>query len=208
MIVAGAPEDDPTAYRELLAGATVIAADGGWRLCQRAGVTPGLLVGDMDTLSAEEVQQAVAEGSELRRFPPNKDQSDLELALLAAQELKARRLTILGALGGQWDHCLANLLAPLSLCWRLGIWGRLLAETAEIYLLQPGSYRFHGRPGQRVSLAALSSEVTGVTLEGMDYPLENGSFRREQTVGLANGLSRPSARLQLGTGELLVTLLR
>jgi thiamine pyrophosphokinase len=167
-----------------------------------------VLIGDMDTLTPGEVATAQSQGTEVRRFPSDKDKSDLELAILAAYDLGARRMTLLGALGGQWDHCLANLLAPLSLCQSLGVWGRLLTSGAEIYLLGPGSYVLQNEVGTRASLAALTEQAGGLTLRGFLYGLDNGAMSRQQTLGLANRIQNPRATLDLASGELLLTLVR
>jgi thiamine pyrophosphokinase len=206
-VVAGGPEEAPELLSpDLFRGALVLAADGGWRLCRDLGVKATLVIGDMDTLFPEEVARAEAEGSEIRRYPADKDQSDLELAILAAHQMGARSMTLLGALGGQWDHCLLNLLAPLSLCHSLGVWARLLTARAEIYLVPPGSYLLCVQPGTRVSLAALSSRVEGLTLDGFLYPLSQASLERRQTLGLANAVLDGQARLSLASGELLLTI--
>lgn len=206
VVVAGGPEENPTVFRGLLERSVVIAADGGWRHCQRLGIKPSLLIGDLDTLSSEEVSLAESEGTLVQRFSTDKDQSDLELALLAAHQMGARRLTILGALGGQWDHCLANLLAPLSLCYSLDIWARLITSSAEIYLLGPGHYKLIGSDGLRASFAALSEESSGITLEGFLYPLLQARMAREQTLGLANRVEQDPAFVRIGSGKLLFTL--
>lgn len=206
-VVGGGPEPEAQRLSALVSPeAVVIAADGGWRLCQQQGWPTRLLVGDMDTLSPAEVDQAVASGVVLERHPAAKDQSDLELALWGAHRLGAKRLTCLGALGGHWDHCLSNLLAPLSLCHRLGIWARLATWGTEIYLLCPGVFRLRAPLGTRVSLAALSSQARGLTLEGFEYPLTRASLSRCQTRGVANRLARPQARIALEEGEVLLTL--
>lgn len=209
LVVAGGPEPHPERLRGRLPTAPrVVAADGGWRLCRQLGLRTELLVGDMDTLSLSEVEQARTAGCEVRRYPADKDQSDLELAILAAHQMGARRLTLLGALGGQWDHCLLNLLAPLSLCCELGVWARLLTAEAELYLLPPGNYRLSGQQGARASLAALSPKVEGLRLTGFLYPLEGATLARSQTRGLANVVRDPVARVGLSAGEILLVIIR
>jgi thiamine pyrophosphokinase len=209
VVVGGGPEPCPERLALCVpAGAQVIAADGGLRLCHAMRLCASVLVGDMDTLTPEEVAQAEAEGTNVHPFPSDKDQSDLELAILEAHRMGARRMTLLGALGGQWDHCLANLLAPLSLCQSLGIWGRLVTAGAEIYLLSPGSYLLRGQSGSRASLMALSESATGVSLDGFEYRLENDRLTRQQTRGLANVVRSEQANLRLDQGELLLTLVR
>ncbi len=209
LIVAGGPEKDPRSLpMDQLEGQPVIAADGGLRLCRELGLHPKLLIGDLDTVSQAEVDETAARGTEIKKYPTNKNESDLELAILAAKSLGADRMTLLGALGGQWDHCLVNLLAPLSLCHRLGIWARLLTATCEIYLLTPGSYDVSLPPDTRISLAALSQEVKGVSLDGFHYPLAGESLFRHQTRGLANQLTSPKGTITIESGDLLLTVVR
>lgn len=207
VIVGGAPEPFPERLASRVPrGSQVVAADGGWRLCRAMGLCPSELVGDFDTLTPEEVGLAQAEGTNVHAFPSDKDQSDLELAIVKAHQMGARRMSLLGALGGQWDHCLANLLAPLSLCHSLGVWARLVTVDAEIYLLSPGAYQLADRAGTRVSLAALSEVAEGVDLSGFLYPLQKGRITRRQTLGLANRVVEGLATVGLGSGELLLTL--
>lgn len=204
VVVGGAPE--PASEVPLgMSDARLIAADGGLRLCQRWGLWPELVVGDLDTLSEAEVQACEARGIEIERHPADKDQSDLELGLKAAHHRGATRVSILGALGGEWDHSVHNLLAPLSLCHSLGMWGRLLTDTVEIYLLRGGA-TLQGCEGRRVSLAALSERVEQVQLEGFQYRLSGRTVYRHETIGLANRVTTDHARITFNAGEMLLTL--
>jgi len=183
----------------------VLAADGGFRLLPALGLSCDVLVGDFDTLTEVEVEKARSAGVRVRQFPSNKAQSDLEIAIEEAHRAGATRVTLVGALGGAWDHCVANLLSPLSLCADHGMWARLLTAQSQIYLAR-GRVRIQA-PGQRVSLAALSEVVEELTLRGMEYPLEKARLSRSQTLGLANRALDPSAFLDFTSGELLITVL-
>ena len=206
VIAAGGVEDRPGDTAALL-GPTdlVLAADGGYRLLQKLNLTCDYLVGDFDTLSAEEVESAKQTGSVVRQFPADKAKSDLELAIEQAYQAQTTMVTLIGALGGEWDHCVANLLAPLSLCAEYGMWARLLTSQAQIYLTQ-GPVRLEA-VGKRVSLAALSESVEGLTLRGMEYALDEARLRRTQTLGLANRVLASAATIDFRQGELLVTVL-
>lgn len=209
LIAAGGNEPDISRLAAIILpnSKPVIAADGGWRLCQELGLQVELLIGDFDTLSPEEVLLAQAKGASLQRYSQNKNESDLELAILAAHKQKASEATIIGALGGQWDHCLANLLAPLSLCHALNIWASLLTSTAEIYLLSQGIYRLEAPPQTRVSLAALSKKVNGLSLSGFHYSASELTLSRQETRGLANQVLSETAAIKFTSGELLITIL-
>ena len=120
----------------------VIAADGGLARARAIGLEPSLLVGDLDSLDPALVAAAEASGPPIRRSPVAKDESDAELALLAALDDGATRITMLGAFGGpRLDHALANvwLLAHPALT---GIGAVLLDAHTRVTLLDaPGRGR-------------------------------------------------------------------
>jgi len=114
-------------------------------------------------------------------------------------------VTIIGALGGEVDHCLANFLAPLSLCLESAIWARLVTSRAQIYLTQEPVELT--AVGQRCSLQALSARVEGLSLSGFKYPLQEATFSRSQTLCLANEVTEARARVEFASGELYITLM-
>src|SRR5262245_52383255 len=63
---------------------TVIAADGGARLAASLGLDLDRWIGDGDSYPAADVDRLAAAGVDVRRLPREKDESDLELAVLAA----------------------------------------------------------------------------------------------------------------------------
>ncbi|TLN12603.1 thiamine diphosphokinase, partial [bacterium] len=86
-----------------------IAADGGLRHLRRLNLAPHLLIGDLDSVTEEDVQWAVAMGAEVRRYPREKDETDLELALRAAVLGGSREILLAAALGGRLDQTLGNV---------------------------------------------------------------------------------------------------
>lgn len=203
VIIANAPDLELAAYLELIAQADLlIAADGGAVPLLRAGLTPHVLIGDLDSLDATSQQELAACGVEIQRFPRAKDETDFELALLLAAERGAERIDVLGALGGRWDHTLANvaLLAhPVLACRQT----RLLGERQALFLVR-GAASLHGQRGDTVSLIPLSGAVGGVTTAGLLYPLNDATLHFEQARGISNVLLAPPAHVAVRTGLLLV----
>jgi thiamine pyrophosphokinase len=189
-----------------LAAAIVVAADGGLRKAEAIGLRADVVVGDADSLAPELVEAAQKAGIEVQRHPPEKDESDTELAVREAVRRGARTVAILGALGGQrFDHALANVLllanpeieADLALIdgpTTVRVIGRHGAETAEI----------EGARGDLVSLLPLSEEATGVTTDGLAYPLAHATLRQGPTLGLSNELISSRASVSVGRGRLAV----
>lgn len=182
----------------------VIAADGGARHAAALGRRIDLWVGDGDSTGADELAAMEAAGVSIRRAPVDKDESDAELALLAALDAGARRVTILGALGGERvDHGLANV-------WLLGHPRlldrdvRLVDAAARIRLVGPGRADLGGRTGDLVSLLPFGGDAGGLTTGGLRYPLRDEALRSGPSRGLSNVRVADDAFLIVGSGRILV----
>jgi len=197
---------------QLEAGDLLIAADGGARHCLRLGLKPHLVIGDFDSLDPHELAALELAGAEIVRYPPRKDATDLELALLLARERGATQAIVLGALGARWDQTVANLLLPLS-GGLDGLPVRLLDGEQELLLLragaplQPAEIVVHGQPGDTVSLIPLSGNAQGVRTQGLEYPLHAETLLFGATRGVSNVLLNKTATISLQTGILLVVLI-
>jgi thiamine pyrophosphokinase len=203
VIIANAPILDIAPYRVAIDAADyVIAADGGALPLYQAEQLPDLVIGDMDSLDLKTLETMAQHGVELRRFPREKDETDLELALLHAAALGATSIDVLGALGGRWDHTLANV-ALLALPELQGRTARLLADRQVLFLVRDSAV-LDGRRGDTVSLIPLTGAAYGVTTEGLQYPLHDATLGFERARGVSNVLLEPPGRVSLRAGLLLV----
>ena len=182
----------------------VIAADGGARHALGLGVAIDLWVGDGDSIGDDALAALEADGVPIRRSPTAKDETDAELALLAAIERDPARVTILGALGGaRFDHALANvwLLAHPGLTGRAAC---LLDDSVRVRLIGPGRTELGGRVGDLVSLLPFAGDATGITTHGLRYPLRGEPLVSGPSRGLSNVREEPDAAVELGSGRILV----
>jgi thiamine pyrophosphokinase len=182
----------------------VIAADGGARHAAALERRLDLWVGDGDSIGEDELAAIAAAGVPVRRSPVDKDESDTELALLAALDAGAARITILGALGGvRLDHELGNV-------WLLGhprLAGcdvRLLDAAVRMRLVEPGRADLGGRIGDLVSLLPFAGDATGLTTEGLRFALRDETLRSGPSRGLSNMRVTSDASLVVGSGRILV----
>jgi thiamine pyrophosphokinase len=183
----------------------VVAADGGAHGAVRLGFGIDLLVGDGDSIDPAELARLEASGVPIRRAEREKDESDTELAVLAAIELGARRVIVVGAFGGRrLDHALANigLLAHPDLAGRSCV--LIAAETRVTLLTGPADASFTGRMGDLVSLLPFGEAVTGITTAGLAYPLRDEPLVVGPARGLSNVRAETTARIAFRTGRLLV----
>ncbi len=191
--------------------ALVIAADGGARLAAPLGLRIDRWVGDGDSLSLPEIENLRAAGVPVELVPADKDESDAELALVAAVRAGATDLTVLGALGGpRLDHTLANvaLLAHPALAGRAA---RLLDATTRVSLVtgsgeggRSEAVGFDGRTGDVVSLLPLSPRVEGIVTTGLRYPLRDEALALGPARGLSNVRTGARATISVREGRLLV----
>jgi thiamine pyrophosphokinase len=203
IIVANSPTFDAAPFLGLLAGADLlVAADGGGNALHAAGLSPHVVVGDLDSLSAGAEALFRAAGAEVIRHPAEKDETDLELALLLAVERGADKIDILGALGGRWDQGLANV-AMLALPELASLRVRLLDVGQEAYLVRDEA-EIPGAIGDTVSLLPIGGAARGITTRGLYYPLRDAALAFERSRGVSNLITEPPAHVSLAEGLLLV----
>jgi thiamine pyrophosphokinase len=183
------------------AGAVVIAADGGAELALTQGVPVDVVVGDLDSISAESLDLLERSGSRIERHPAEKDATDLALALDAALTFEPRRVLVVGAAGGRLDHLLGELLllgaedyAAVEVDASLG--------AAEIHVVRR-ERSLVGTPGEVVSLHALHGPAVGVTTEGLVYPLNGETLSPGSSRGLSNVFAAMEARISVEQGVVL-----
>jgi thiamine pyrophosphokinase len=189
----------------------VVAADGGARHAAALGVAIDAWVGDGDSLDPASLAALTAAGVPMDRHSPEKDESDTELAVRTAIERGAGGVVIVGGLGGtRIDHALANigLLAMAELADRPAA---LLDGHARITLIRapgPGGAvvrrALPGRVGALVSLLPFGPGVTGVTTEGLAYPLDDEPLPAGPARGLSNARTSGAAAVSVRSGLLLV----
>ena len=176
------------------------------------GVAIDLWVGDGDSLGEPDLAALEAAGVPLERAGPDKDESDTELAILAAIRLGATGIVIVGALGGpRIDHALANIGLLALPGARLAVRASILDAAARIGLIRapgpdggPVERRLTGRTGDLVSLLPLGPGVEGVTTDGLAYPLRDEPLALGPARGLSNVRAAPEARSTVRRGLLLV----
>jgi thiamine pyrophosphokinase len=205
--------DVPTALPDRLAGdhrgqrPLIVAADGGALKAERLGLRPDIVVGDLDSLSTSEVERLRQAGIEVLAHPPNKDHSDLELAVREAIGRGASELVIAGALGGRrLDHALANTLL-LVLPELAAIDVVLIDGEATLRVIGsggPGRLVLTGTAGDLVSLLPLSPDVQGVTTDGLLYPLADEALRQGSSRGLSNVMLAGRAEISTREGRLAI----
>ncbi len=183
----------------------IVAADGGYRMCATAGRRADVLIGDMDSIDPKWLRKAEDEGTEILTFPREKDQTDLELALeYAACKRSARRIRVLGALGGRWDMSFGNLCLLLHPMLK-GIDVRLVEPGTEIRLMSgPQSIILSGKAGNGLSLIPFGDTVEGLRLNGLRYELNHETLLPGSTRGISNVFVQDEVTIEWAAGKLMI----
>jgi thiamine pyrophosphokinase len=181
----------------------VVAADGGARYALAAGIIPDLVVGDMDSLGEDLAREVEGRGASLERHPARKDKMDGHLAVIAVRKRGATVADLVCAAGGEPDAVFAvpHILLAAE---RIGLRSTVVADWGRMFAIEGGSRVVEGSPHDSVSVFPLSGTATGVTLEGMGFPLVNADLEPGDTLGFHNELIGRKARISVESGALLV----
>ena len=163
------------------------------------------MIGDFDSLENNDIEELELNGVQVIRHPSRKDFTDLELAVNHAVELGVQEIVIVAALGARWDQTIANILLPTLLP---SVRIKLLDGHQEIQYISSGeSAEIDGQQGDTVSLIPLAGDVTGITTEGLEYPLDDAVLYFGSTRGVSNELMGETGRIFVGSGTLLCILI-
>ncbi len=159
----------------------IIAADSGWLNAKKLGVTPRIVVGDLDSLGEGVLPPDV----ELIRLPVEKDVTDTKEAVEVAVERGASEITIIGGLSGRLDHTLANLSLLEDLQAR-GVYASACDGRQRVRFVNSSSVLV-GRGGYKyLSVVAADEKVKGLEIDGTKYKLKNGTLKRRFQFAVSN----------------------
>lgn len=202
LIFANGVVDEVEWIRPYLVEATAVwAANGGSRHLYRLNHLPDLLIGDMDSVEPA-VETWLQKGNvPIQQHPAQKDETDLELALLLAAKEQFEQVLLFGLLGGRLDQTVANilLLANPALA-RLPI--HLVTKTERAWLVRRHT-EIVGKAGDIVSLIPLAGDVQVKQTTGLQWPLNGSRLVFGQARGVSNRLTADRASVTLSSGILL-----
>ncbi len=180
----------------------IVCADGGRRHALSLGLKPNVVIGDLDSIDEPDRAEMQNAGVQLIRYPRDKNETDLELALQYALEQKPSAVVIIGALGKRLDQALGNI-AMLTRADLATQNIRLDDGLEEAWFCRSRS-EIEGGPGEVVSLIAWGAPVEGVSTEGLKWPLRSEMLYPEKTRGISNEMLKPVAEVSVRAGLLLI----
>jgi thiamine pyrophosphokinase len=184
----------------------IIAADGGTQHCVSLGITPHVIIGDLDSLDSIDLNSYKQAGVEIIQYPSHKDETDLELALRLTLNKGLTQVYIIGALGARWDMTIANVLLPAHpqfSCLNI----HLLDGSQELSILRgKGQLDIDRKSGYRISLIPIAGDALGITTHGLEYPLNNETLFFGTSRGVSNVIHDDHANVTIIEGILLICL--
>lgn len=203
VVIANGHMSDYKRFAAVLASADVIiAADGGLNHLKKMDIAPTLMLGDFDSIDSLDDFRKYFPKAEVHSFEVRKDYTDSELAIRTAIEYQATKITLLAVTGSRLDHSLANIML-LKLIYDAGIIGELINEDNVIRYTEK-TIDLIGEVGSNMSIVPVGEEVSGITLSGFEYPLEDATLAFGSTTGISNVFAKERATVAIKSGKALV----
>ena len=181
---------------EPLADAFVIAADGGLQHTKKLGVAPDVILGDFDSLGY------VPAGANV--FPVEKDDTDAMLAVRHGLAVGCREFLLYGSLDGKrLDHTVANF-QTLQFLADNGGFGYLIGEDYLVTVVKDGAVTFSAGAEGILSVFCMGADAEGVTIEGAQYGLTDGTLSAGFPLGVSNHFTGQETKVSVKKGSLLL----
>lgn len=175
----------------------VIAADAGIRFLEKLNILPDIAVGDFDSLGF------IPDCKEVIQHPVMKNDTDTMLAVKTGFERGFKRFVIYGGAGGRPDHTYANYqtLCYISTC---GGKGFLCFNGYTATAVRNGSVSFANSASGNISVFSASGKISGVTLKGLLYELQNAVLDFDFPLGVSNEFIGENAEITVSNGTAIV----
>lgn len=182
----------------------MIGVDKGIEFLKTAGIRPDEIVGDFDSAESGILPYFEEQKIPVRKFRPQKDSTDMEIAMETAIERGSTSIVVLGATGTRLDHVLGSI-RNLSIPLKAGVDCQIVDRHNRIRMIErPLKIKREEQFGKYVSLLAHGGPVEGLTLEGFFYPLQDDCLEADSALGISNEITEETAAIFFRKGRLLV----
>ncbi|WP_373895979.1 thiamine diphosphokinase [Virgibacillus sp. CBA3643] len=165
-----------------------IGADRGALTLTKNKIPIEYAVGDFDSINEEEKDAIQKNTNFFEQHPPEKDETDLELALQKAYDLHPDKIYLFGVTGGRLDHELVNIQLLYSIITK-GIQGIVADRSNYLELTLPGEHTVqHDDNYPIISFIPFTQHVQDLSLSGFKYPLVDQTISWGSTRCISNKL--------------------
>lgn len=180
----------------------VIAADGGYDHLLQIGLRADVVIGDFDSVTSSEIWEDTV--CEKLTYPPEKDDTDMMLAIKLGLSRGFGQFNIYGGLGGRLDHTVANIQA-LSFLAEHSAQGILHHPDYELTVIKNSSFTVAKNKNGYISVFSLSDTSENVTIKGLEYELEGATLTNSFPLGVSNAATGKKGIISVERGTLLIT---
>ena len=138
---------------------------------------------------------------------PEKDDSDMMLAVKEGISRGYEDFVLLGATGGRFDHTLANL-QTVAYGLEQGVFIMIADQNNMITMLRDSCVSMPRMEGYYLSIFSYTPCCEGITLTGVKYPLRQAKLTNWTTLGLSNEILEETAQISVEKGTLVVVCLQ
>lgn len=180
----------------------VIGCDGGTQHAINLGLTPHVILGDMDSISGKLKKELEDKKVKLIQFPTKKDNTDAELTLMYAIKQGCNEIILTGILGTRIDHLLTTIhmlanpkFKNIQIC--------IIEGDQEMHVVRK-KIKLTGKKGDIISLIPLNGDAIGITTKNLAYSLQSEILLSYNTRGVSNIMTKNVAEISLKKGVLLI----
>lgn len=203
IIANGQLDVPPTLSNSIEVDDIVICADGGSNHATQFGIKPSIVIGDMDSIAAATLSDYERTGVDIRKFPKDKDASDLELCLEAAIGFNPSEIICTCVLGNREDHSLTNTFLLARYASKNNKITLVGSNWRAQFITKQHAGEFFGSPGDVISLMPMIATVSGVTIDGVKWPLQNASLPWGSSHTVSNQFVEPRVSVSILDGLVL-----
>lgn len=197
VIVGGAPINDYVKIKKYVADSYVIYCDGGLKHEAFLNVKPDLIVGDFDSFKIPETD------IETIVLPCEKDDTDTFYAVKEAIKRGFDEFTLIGVMGGRFDHSLGNISILLYL-YENGKKAEIV-DDYSIMKIQGKDIEYITDNFLYFSLNNITGDAKGVNIENAKYPLVNAEIKGSSAMCVSNEvLKGKTSKVYINEGEMLL----
>ncbi|WP_296645198.1 thiamine diphosphokinase [Romboutsia sp. 13368] len=181
----------------------IICSDGGANHTYKMNIVPDYIIGDLDSIEENIIKYYKSKNVKFDKFPTKKDETDTELSIWLANKLNAKKVDLIGALGGRIDHTIANINL-LYYIRNKNIIPKIISEKEEVYIAIDEEIIIDGNKGDTISIIPIKGDAKGITLKNLEYPLENGIMDFSRPLGISNIMTKSSCNIKVNEGSIII----
>lgn len=182
-----------------------IGVDRGAYYLVNSSILPDAIVGDFDSVTAEEFARISEAVQHVEAFQAEKDETDTDLALVRALDWQPSEIWLTGVTGGRLDHQEAVLRSVyrMQLVYP-HISFKIINLQNEIQFLLPNCHHLPPSTHTYISFFAYGDDVCDVTLRGVKYETTNETIEMGTSRFTSNEIVADNAYIEFTSGICLM----